>query len=45
MMTCLRGILLQGRGLEQLWPQLVGLTALALLFVAVSTLRFRRRLD
>ena len=45
LIACLRGILLQGYGLAQLWPQLVGLGALAVLVVTVSTLKFRRRLD
>jgi ABC-2 type transport system permease protein len=45
MIVCLRGILLQGHGLAQLWPQLVGLAVLALVLVAGTTLKFRRRLD
>jgi len=45
MMACLRGLMLQGCGVEVLWPQLLGLAALALAVVAVCTVRFRRRLD
>ncbi len=41
----LRGVLLQDRGFEQLWPQLLGLLLLAILIVGGSTARFRRRLD
>jgi ABC-2 type transport system permease protein len=40
----LRGVLLQGRGVEVLWPSLAALAALGLFFVAVTTLRFQRRL-
>jgi ABC-2 type transport system permease protein len=45
MIVCLRGILLQGFGWSQLWPQVLGLTLLALAVVTGSTLKFRRRLD
>ena len=41
----LRGVLLKGNGLDVLWPQLLLLSAFALLMVIVSTARFRRRLD
>ena len=43
--AALRGLLLQGYGFSQLWPQLLGLAALGAFLVAVTTLRFRRRLD
>lgn len=45
MIAVLRGILLQGRGVAELWPQLLGLGLLALALVSLSTLKFRRRLD
>jgi len=45
MITVLRGILLQGRGTAELWPELLGLALLALVMVTLSTLKFRRRLD
>jgi ABC-2 type transport system permease protein len=45
MISILRGILLQGRGVAELWPPLLGLAALALAMVTLSTLKFRRRLD
>ena len=45
MIIILRGVLLQGHGLSQLWPQLVALAALGLALIAGTTLKFRRRLD
>jgi ABC-2 type transport system permease protein len=45
MITCMRGILLQGYSTMQLWPSLLSMAVLGLLLVAASTLRFRRRLD
>jgi ABC-2 type transport system permease protein len=45
MVTCLRGILLQGRGVAELWPDLLGMAVLALIIVTACTARFRRRLD
>jgi ABC-2 type transport system permease protein len=45
LITCLRGILLQGRGLAELWPDFLALALLGTLIVAASTARFRRRLD
>ncbi|MBK8013006.1 MAG: ABC transporter permease [Deltaproteobacteria bacterium] len=43
--ACLRGVLLQGRGLSTLWPQILGLAALGIGIIAITTRRFRRRLD
>jgi len=40
----LRGILLKGNGLLVLWPHMAALTAFALVMIALSTFRFRRRL-
>jgi len=40
----LRGILLKGNGLAQLWPDLAGLTAFAVVVLALATLRFKRRI-
>ena len=45
MITCLRGILLQGWGVSQLWPSLLGLALLATAVIAATTIKFRRRLD
>ena len=43
--VCLRGALLQGRGYAELWPQLAGLSLLAVLIITATTRKFRRRLD
>ncbi|MCA9666571.1 MAG: ABC transporter permease [Myxococcales bacterium] len=45
MITLLRGILLQGRGVAELWPQVVGVAVLAVVLVALATARSKRRLD
>lgn len=45
LIVCLRGVLLQGRGFEQLWPQLFGLALLGLLIITGTTKTFKRRLD
>lgn len=45
MVESLRGILLKGFGLAQLWPQLLALALLGALLVAATAARFRRRLD
>lgn len=45
MVAAMRGILLSGRGASELWPQLLGLSMLALALVGASVARFRRRLD
>jgi ABC-2 type transport system permease protein len=41
----LRGVLLRGNGLAELWPQLLALTLFAALMLAVALGRFQRRLD
>ncbi|MBI5480363.1 MAG: ABC transporter permease [Deltaproteobacteria bacterium] len=41
----LRGVMLKGNGLRELWPDLLALLAFALAMVAISTARFKRRLD
>jgi ABC-2 type transport system permease protein len=41
----LRGVLLRGNGLAELWPQLVALTLFAALMLAAAMGRFQRRLD
>lgn len=38
----LRGVLLRGNGIAELWPQMFALAAFALVMVVVSTARFRR---
>ncbi len=43
--SALRGILLRGNGFAVLWPQLLALAAFALGIVALSTAKFRRRID
>ena len=45
MISCLRGILLQGRGLAELWPSVLGLAVLATALITLTTIKFRRRLD
>jgi ABC-2 type transport system permease protein len=40
----LRGVLLKGNGLAELWPDLAALALFAVAIVAVSTARFQRRL-
>ena len=40
----LRGILLKGSGLADLWPDLVALLAFAIAILAVATARFQRRI-
>ncbi len=41
----IRGIYLKGTGLTEFWPQAVSLLAFALALLAISTARFRKRLD
>ena len=45
MITCLRGILLQGRGAADLWPAMLGLGLFATVIITLTTVKFRRRLD
>jgi ABC-2 type transport system permease protein len=40
-----RGLFLKGVGLDDLWPQTIGLLVMAVLFVGLAALRFRRTLD
>ncbi|MBI4816462.1 MAG: ABC transporter permease [Deltaproteobacteria bacterium] len=40
----LRGVMLKGSGVEELWPQLLALMGLAFLIVAGCTAKFQRRL-
>jgi ABC-2 type transport system permease protein len=40
----MRGIVLKGVGVTELWPQILALTAFAILFFSFSTLRFRKTL-
>jgi ABC-2 type transport system permease protein len=44
LLHALRGILLKGNGLAEVWTDLLALTLFALLVVGVSTARFKRRL-
>ncbi len=41
----IRGIYLKGTGLAAFWPQVAALAAFAVLMLAVSTLRFKKRLE
>ncbi len=41
----LRGILLRGAGMSALWPELLALTAFAVVLVALSVRRFHKTLD
>jgi ABC-2 type transport system permease protein len=43
--SCLRSVLLQGRGFAEVWPDLVSLVFLGMLIIAITTKKFRRRLD
>ena len=38
----LRGVLLRGNSLVELWPQAIALAVFALVMIVVSTARFRR---
>ncbi|MBN2124082.1 MAG: ABC transporter permease [Deltaproteobacteria bacterium] len=40
----LRGVVLKGVGLRALWPSLMGQTALAVLFITLASLRFKKTL-
>lgn len=42
--TGLRGVLLKGNGLAELWPDLLALVIFAVAVVGISTAKFRRRL-
>ncbi|MBP6799414.1 MAG: ABC transporter permease [Luteimonas sp.] len=41
----IRGIMLRGAGLAELWPDVLALCALAVAMMAAAILRFRKRLD
>lgn len=43
-LVIIRGIVLRGAGLADLWPSVVYLLVLGLVFLGVSTLRFRTAL-
>jgi ABC-2 type transport system permease protein len=45
MVAVMRGVMLQGLGVVELWREFAGLLALAAFMVTISTLKFRRRLD
>jgi ABC-2 type transport system permease protein len=44
LLHALRGILLKGNGMVEVWPDLVALSAFAVAVVALATARFKRRL-
>jgi ABC-2 type transport system permease protein len=41
----MRGIVLKGVGLPELWPQALALVGFATLFITFSTLRFHKQLE
>lgn len=43
--TIIRGIMLKGAGLAELWPQAAALTGLSVLILALSVARFQKKLD
>jgi ABC-2 type transport system permease protein len=43
-LTILRGIILKGVGFEHLWPQVLVLAGLAVLFLTLSVRRFSKRI-
>ncbi|HDT12721.1 MAG TPA: ABC transporter permease [Candidatus Aminicenantes bacterium] len=43
--TIIRGIMLKGAGLAELWPQAAALTGLGVLILTLSVARFRKKLD
>jgi len=44
-LVVIRGVLLKGVGLNVLWPQLAALTAISLILLGTSVLRFRKSLE
>jgi len=40
----LRGVLLRGNGIAELWPDVVALAVFAVLVLAIATRRFRREI-
>lgn len=45
LISVLRGVLLKGLGFAELWPSFLSLLALAVMFIALTTKNFARRLD
>jgi ABC-2 type transport system permease protein len=45
MIVVMRGVLLKGIGLAELWPPLLAMAGLGFALVAITTARFRRRID
>jgi ABC-2 type transport system permease protein len=43
--SILRAIYLKGVGLSCFWPDFLGMTVLSVFFVAVSIVKFKKRLD
>jgi ABC-2 type transport system permease protein len=41
----IRGVMLRGAGLAELWPSVLALVAFTTLMMAAAILRFRKRLD
>jgi ABC-2 type transport system permease protein len=41
----IRGVMLRGAGLAELWPSVLALVAFTTLMMAADILRFRKRLD
>jgi drug efflux transport system permease protein len=45
LLVILRGTFLKGVGLNVLWPQMLGLTALTTILLTISVSRFRKSID
>jgi ABC-2 type transport system permease protein len=41
----IRGVMLRGAGLAELWPEVAALVAFTVVMMAAAILRFRKRLD
>jgi ABC-2 type transport system permease protein len=45
LMEIVRGVFLQGAGVEALWPQMVALAVFGVIILSLSVLRFQKRLE
>ena len=45
LMEIVRGVFLQGAGVEALWPQMVALAVFGVIILGLSVLRFQKRLE
>ncbi len=44
-LVVIRGVFIKGVGFDALWPDMLGMAALAVGLLAISVLRFRKTLD